>query len=167
MKATFVRRFGNFSGSGEIEAVAVDDELGFVYYADEGAGIHKWHADPDAAGADRELALFGTTGFQRDREGIGIYTGEGGRGFILVVDQLPGSSVVHVYRREGEAGRPHDHSREIATLATGADGTDGLDVVSSALGSEFPDGLMVMMNSTSKNFLLFPWRDLHRFLDSK
>src|SRR4029079_12160716 len=164
---TSVRRFGNFSGSGEIEAVAVDDELGFVYYADEGAGIHKWHADPDAAGADRELALFGTTGFQRDREGIGIYTGEGGRGFILVVDQLPGSSVVHVYRRERDAGRAHEHSREIATLATGADGTDGLDVVSSALGSEFPDGLMVMMNSTSKNFLLFAWRDLHRFLDSK
>ena len=45
VKATFVRRFGTFSGSGEIEAVAVDDELGYVYYADEAAGIHKWLAD--------------------------------------------------------------------------------------------------------------------------
>jgi len=166
VKATFVRRFGNFSGSGEIEAVAVDDELGFVYYADEAAGIHKWHADPDAAGADRELALFGTSGFQRDREGIGIYAATGGRGFILVVDQIPGGSIVHVYRREGEPGRPHDHTREVATLATGADATDGLDVTSSALGKEFPDGLLVMMNSSSKNFLLFPWRDLQRFLGS-
>lgn len=41
--ARFVRRFGDFSGSKEIEAVAVDDELGYVYYADEDMGIHKWH----------------------------------------------------------------------------------------------------------------------------
>jgi len=27
VKATFVRRFGDFSGSGEIEAIAVDDAL--------------------------------------------------------------------------------------------------------------------------------------------
>src|SRR4029453_16679176 len=50
VKATFVRRFGTFSGSGEIEAVAVDDELGYVYYADEAAGIHKWLANPETAG---------------------------------------------------------------------------------------------------------------------
>jgi hypothetical protein len=40
-RALNVRRFGDFSGIGEIEAVTVDDELGFVYYADEAAGIHK------------------------------------------------------------------------------------------------------------------------------
>ena len=72
VKATFVRRFGDFSGSGEIEAIAVDDELGYVYYADEVAGIHKWLADPDAPGANRELTLFGTTGYKQDREGLGI-----------------------------------------------------------------------------------------------
>ena len=76
--ATFVRRFGAFSGVGEIEAIVVDDELGYVYYADESAGIHKWHADPDAPGAERELALFGTTGYQQDREGLGIYAMPGG-----------------------------------------------------------------------------------------
>ena len=39
VKAMYVRRFGLFSGVGEIEAVAVDDELGYVYYADEVSGI--------------------------------------------------------------------------------------------------------------------------------
>ena len=165
VKATLVRRFGSFSGSGEIEAIAVDDELGYVYYADEAAGVHKWHADPDAAEADRELALFGTAGFQHDREGIGIYGTAGGGGYIVVVDQIPGGSIVHLYRREGEAGKPHDHSREIATLATGADATDGLDVTSSPLGADFPDGLLVMMNSASRNFLLFRWRDVAAALD--
>ena len=67
-----VREFGQFSGTGEIEAVAVDDELGYVYYSDEGAGVHKYHADPDAPKADEELALFATSGFTEDREGISI-----------------------------------------------------------------------------------------------
>ena len=33
--------------TGEIEAVVVDDALGYVYYSDEQHGIRKYHADPD------------------------------------------------------------------------------------------------------------------------
>jgi 3-phytase len=160
VKATFVRRFGTFSGSGEIEAVAVDDELGYVYYADEVAGIHKWLADPDAPGADRELALFATAGYRQDREGIGIYALPDGKGYIVSVDQLPGESVFHVYKREGEPGRPHDHSTVVLSFTGGADGTDGLDVTSASLGAGFPDGLMVAMNSRPRNFLLYRWHDV-------
>jgi len=160
MKATFVRRFGSFSGAGEIEAIAVDDELGYVYYADEGTGIHKWLADPDAPGANRELALFATTGYEQDREGIGIYALPDGKGYIVSVDQLPEESVFHVYRREGEPGRPHDHSRVLLSFKGGADGTDGLDLTSAPLGPEFPDGMMIAMNSASRNFLMFRWRDI-------
>jgi len=58
VKAEKVREFGRFSGTTEIEAVAVDDALGYIYYADEGDGIHKYHADPDHPDAARELAHF-------------------------------------------------------------------------------------------------------------
>ena len=75
--------------------------------SDEGAGIHKYLADPDAPGADRELARFGTSGYRRDREGIGIYTLRDGQGYIVTVDQSPGDSVIHVYRRGDEPGRRH------------------------------------------------------------
>jgi 3-phytase len=158
--ATFVRRFGTFSGTGEIEAIAVDDELGYVYYADEVAGIHKWHADPDAPGADQQLALFATSGYRQDREGIGIYSLPGGTGYIVSVDQLPGESILHVYKREGEPGRPHDHSKVLLSFKGGADGTDGLDVSSAPLGPDFPDGLVIAMNSSARNFLLYRWHDI-------
>jgi 3-phytase len=160
VKATLVRRFGSFSGIGEIEAIAVDDELGYVYYADEGLGIHKWHADPDAPDAHRELALFGTTGYTQDREGLGIYVLPDGKGYIVSVDQLPGDSIFHVYRREGEPGNPHDHSKQLLAFKGGADGTDGLDVSSASLGPDFPTGVLVAMNSRSRNFLLFRWTDI-------
>lgn len=160
VKATFVRRFGSFGGLTEIEAIAVDDELGFVYYADEASGIHKWHADPDHPAAGRECALFATRGYQQDREGIGIYAFPDGTGYIVSVDQLPGESIFHVYKREGEPGNPHDHSQELKMFRGGADGTDGLDLTSSNLGPDFPGGLMVAVNSGARNFLLFRWADI-------
>lgn len=110
VKGTKVREFGRFSGTGEVEAITVDDAVGYVYYADEGDGIHKWHADPDHPMATRELAHFGRKGFKADREGIAIYARPDGTGYLLCTDQLPGTSEYRVYRREGKAGRPHDHS---------------------------------------------------------
>ena len=79
VRAVKVREFGRWSGKGEIEAVAVDDSLGYVYYADELVGVRKYAADPDAPEADQELALFGARGFKDDREGIAIYAMPGGR----------------------------------------------------------------------------------------
>lgn len=157
-----VRRFGGFSGlgeapgvSGEIEAIAVDDELGFVYYADERFGIRKWHADPEHPEASRELAVFGGDAYDGDREGLAIYTQPGGRGYLVSVDQLAGSSRLHLYPREGSAGNPHLHPR-LAVVPTSADDSDGIEATSTPLPG-FPRGLLVMMNSGSRNFLVFPW----------
>jgi 3-phytase len=163
---TFVRRFGHFSrigaepgDIGEIEALAVDDELGYVYAADERFGIRKYHADPDHPDAARELAVFGRDGYQQDREGIGVYTSSGGAGFIVSVDQIPGGSRLRFYRREGTAGDPHDHSEIVREVTTASDGTDGLDVVSTPL-PEFPRGFAVLMNSAGRNFHIYRWEDL-------
>lgn len=160
VEATFVRYFGRFSGVGEIEAVAVDDELGYIYYADEGDGIHKYHADPDHPSAATELAHFGREGFRGDREGIAIYTRADGAGYLVCTDQLPHNSAYHVFRREGEPGRPHDHSQTLKVVRGGADSTDGLEITSAPLGPAFPMGLMVAMNSKDRNFLLFRWEDV-------
>ena len=163
--ATFVRRFGRFSSStvrqeNEIEAVVVDDALGYVYYADEADGIHKWHADPDHPDAARELAHFGRGGFRGDREGIAIYALKDGTGYIVCTDQLEGDSEYHVYPREGAQGNPHDHSREVAVFRGRADATDGLEISSAALGSTLPHGVMIAMNSGPMNFLVFRWEDI-------
>jgi 3-phytase len=160
VKGTKVREFGTFSGSGEIEAIAVDDALGYVYYADEGNGIHKWHADPDHPDAHRELAHFGKTEFQQDREGIAIYARPDGTGFIICTDQLEGNSRYLLFRREGTAGNPHDHEQLLGVVAGGADSTDGIEVTSAALGPDFPNGLLVAMNSGARNFLIYRWEDV-------
>jgi 3-phytase len=159
---TLVRRFGNFSGvkagAGEIEAIAVDDEAGVVYYADERFGIRKWAADPDSPDAGRELGVFGTDGYLGDREGLAIYAAPGGGGYIVSSDQVPRGTRLHVYARSGDAGDPHRH-RRLAILDTGADDTDGIDVAPAPLG-RYPAGLLVMMSSGPRVFLLYDWGEL-------
>ncbi len=158
--ATMVRRFGNFSGAGEIESIVVDDELGYVYCSDEGDGLHKWYADPDHPDADRELAHFGMSDYVADREGLALYTLDDERGYLISTDQVPGASRFFVYRREGSASSPHDHDEVVAVLETTADATDGLEVSSADFGDAFPHGLMVAMNGGPKNFMLFDWGDV-------
>jgi 3-phytase len=160
VKAAKVREFGTFSGSGEIEAITVDDELGHVFYADEGNGIHKWHADPDHPQAGSELAHFGRDGFRGDREGIAVYALAKGAGYILCTDQLDGNSEYRIFRREGKPGNPHDHSELVSVFRGHADSTDGLEATSAKVGPRFPHGLVIAMNSGGRNFLVYDWADI-------
>jgi 3-phytase len=160
VNAVKVRTFGNLIEGMDTEAVAVDDELGYVYYAEEDQAIHKWHADPDHPDAKQELATFATEGWTGDREGIGIYAHPDGTGYIVCTDQIEGSSRYTLFRREGESGKPHDHSQPVQVLIGGADDTDGIETISASLGSRFPQGVLIAMNSKGKNFLIYDWRDI-------
>lgn len=154
VKATVVRKFGAYSGKKEIESIAVDNELGYVYYSDEQTGVRKYYADPDSSG--RELALFARDGFKEDNEGISIYKTGPKTGYILVSDQ--GANQFHFFPREGTPGKPHDHPR-LRVVRVAAQSSDGSDVTSLPLGPKFPHGLFVAM-SEGKVFHLYRWEDL-------
>ncbi len=161
VKFTKVREFGEWSGlndqgDGEIEAVAVDDELGYVYYSDELFGIHKYHADPDAPDANKELAVFGQDGFAEDREGISIYKINDGTGYILVSDQQ--ANKFRVFTREGAPENPHEH-KLIKVVNVSTNDSDGSEVTNAQLSDVFPKGLFVAM-SDNKTFQLYSWSDI-------
>lgn len=153
---TRVRAFGRFSGKKEIEAITVDHQLGYIYYSDETVGIRKYHADPEHPEAEQELALFATTGFVQDHEGLAIYPTSDSTGYLLASDQQ--GQRLQVFRREGGPNGAHDH-QILATIPVSARETDGLDVTATPLLPRFPKGLLVMM-STDKTFHLFDWRDV-------
>lgn len=159
VRMTLVRQFGAYSGRKEIEAIAVDAEAGFVYCSDETFGVRKYAADPDTADAGRELAVFGTTGFAGDHEGISTYRQPGGAGFILVSDQQ--AHRFQVFRREGAPGRPHEH-RLVGTVAVAALESDGSETTAVELPG-FPGGLVVAM-STDRTFHFYAWEDFARAL---
>ncbi|RAJ11131.1 3-phytase [Chitinophaga skermanii] len=153
VKATVVRKFGHYSGKKEIESIAVDAELGYVYYSDEQFGVHQYYADP--AKGNEELSVFAKEGFTEDHEGISIYKLTDTTGYIIVSDQ--GANKFHIFRREGEPGKPFEHPL-LKVVKVQANKSDGSEVTSLALPG-FPKGLFVAM-SDNKTFEFYRWEDI-------
>ena len=167
--ATLVRRFGLFSGGGEIEAIAVDQELGYVYYSDERYAVRKYHADPDDGddeialiGRNEDLEAAGSVPFLRDREGMAIYSTGPGTGYILVSDQH--ALRLQVYPREGVGIDLHHHP-QLAAIPVSSVLTDGIEATSLSLSPEFPQGMLVMM-SEDRSFHLYRWEDIQARIDA-
>tara|TARA_A100000171_G_scaffold52524_1_gene71315 strand:- start:7702 stop:8775 length:1074 start_codon:yes stop_codon:yes gene_type:complete len=154
VKATLVRKFGSFSGVKEIEAIAVDNELGFVYYSDENVGIRKYHANPEMG--NEELALFGTTDFLDDNEGISIYDAGNGKGFILVSDQQ--ANQFKIYSREGTSVNPHQHEL-LKTIKVSTNESDGSEITNVMLNDTFKHGIFVAM-SDNRTFQYYRVEDI-------
>jgi 3-phytase len=149
-----VRSFGAYSAKKEIESVAVDDELGFVYYSDERFGTRRYYADPKAG--NQELALFNQEGFEADHEGIALWTRPGGKGYLICTDQIAGDSIYHLYDRRTLI--------PLGKFRGEVDETDGLDATSADLGRDFPQGLVIAMNSKGRNFAVWDWRKIAKTL---
>lgn len=154
VKASFVRKFGEYSGKKEIEAIAVDNELGYIYYSDEQYGVRQYFADP--AKGNKQLSLFATTGFKQDHEGISIYKLTDTTGYIMVSDQ--GANRFQIFSREGTAKNPYEH-RLLKVVNVSAQESDGSDVVNVPLNDTFKHGLFVVM-STDKTFHYYRWEDI-------
>ncbi|MFH0988643.1 MAG: phytase [bacterium] len=156
VKGTKVRAFGTYSGKKEIESVAVDDKLGYVYYSDEQTSIRKYYADPDAKDANKELAAISTADYLEDSEGISIYEVNDGTGYILVSNQS--ANKFHIYTREGEPGNPHNH-KLVKIVDVSTNNSDGSDVTNIPVNDKFPGGLFVAM-SDDKTFHYYSWNDI-------
>ncbi len=160
VKADLVRKFGNYSGKKEIEAIMVDNELGYVYYADETSGIRKYYADPKKG--NEELAFFGQKDFKRDHEGIALYKTSEKQGYILISDQQ--ANRFAVYAREGNTNA-HDH-KMIASIPFSSVECDGADAVNFNFGTPFSKGIFVAM-SNGKVFQFYDWDVIQREIDKQ
>ncbi|MGB7394357.1 MAG: phytase [Pricia sp.] len=137
-----VRKFGKFSGQKEIEAIAVDDENGWVYYADEGVCIRKYHAEPGEG--DAEVSCFGGDYFLDDIEGIALAAYPNDEGYLIVSNQQQGE--FNIFSRK-------DNSFIKAVNLT-TNESDGCEAVTVPLNPTFPNGLFVAMND-EKNFYFY------------
>lgn len=150
-----VRKFGKYSGLKEIESIAIDDEMGYIYYSDEQFGVHKYYADP--AKGNEELVVFGKGDFKSDVEGISIYPTSKRKGYILVSNQQ--NDTFNVYLREDQSkGR-------IAEIPVSTLESDGSEVTNVNLGPKFPKGVFVAM-SNGRVFHFYDWRMVEKAIKS-
>jgi 3-phytase len=157
----FIRRVGSFSGvsadgEGEIEALVSDPQKGRLYFADEKAGLKSIAADPTSKPGE---IIFGKDLYRGDREGLAVVTLDRQR-VLLSSDQIEGGSKIVVWDIGGRT------PRRIATLDTPSDTTDGIEAKAQSFGPEFPEGILVMMNSKDKNFNIFNLAEVKRGLQA-
>ncbi len=99
-----------------------------------------------------------------DVEGLAIYYGDDGAGYLVASNQ--GADSYTLYERAGE-NRFIGIFHVVADDVTGIDGsseTDGVDVSSAYLGPDFPGGVFVAQDGRNitpeerQNFKLVPWQ---------
>jgi 3-phytase len=149
----------------QAEGCVADDDTGSLYVAEEGGGFFKYSAKPDGGATRKEIdRVDSPNGLKADIEGVSIWRGKEGRGFLVLSNQ--GADSYAVYRREGDnafVGIFH----VVADAFRGIDGvseTDGLDVSSAPLGPRYPDGMMVVQDGRNlsprerQNYKFVSWR---------
>ncbi|MCI0381909.1 MAG: phytase [Chlamydiae bacterium] len=151
IKGTFIRSFGQESIQNIVEGMCADDDLGYIYLADEKYAILKFFADPK-----KEATLIHSfaheDGIIGDREGVALYTCEGEKGYLLLSSQ--GNSTLKVYERGGM-------NNFVKTIEKrGSSDTDGLAATSCAIPPEFPFGFVVCHNDKKKNFVIYSWEEI-------
>lgn len=132
----------------QAEGMVTDREFGFLYVAGETEyGILKFNAEPDGGNTFTELHSIDNDFLKPDVEGLAIYYGGNGAGYLLVSSQ--GNSTYAVFRRDGD-------NEYIGSFAIGdvldidqANESDGLDVINVPLGDRFPFGLLVVQDGAN------------------
>ena len=140
------------------EGCVADDDLAYLYVAEEAVGIWKYEAEPGGGSSRVPVDQVGST-LEADVEGLTIYYGPDGAGYLIASSQ--GSGQYATYNRTGD--NEHVSNFQIVDSASvdGTSSTDGIDVMSAPLGAGFPNGLFVAQDgdndSGNQNFKLVPW----------
>lgn len=154
-------RVRTFDVGTDCEGCAADDELGYVYIAEETTALWRYGAEP-GAGTTR-VAVDTTSGhLTADIEGIAVYYAAGGKGYLIASSQ--GDNTFVAYDRRP----PHSFLFNFEVVSAGSiDGVtdcDGCEVMNLGLGSAFPNGVFVVQDGTNtggnQNFKLIDWKDI-------
>ncbi|MBE9200382.1 MULTISPECIES: phytase [unclassified Nodularia (in: cyanobacteria)] len=161
----------------QTEGMVADQETGFLYIGQENVGIWKFQAEPDGGTTGKlidQVKELGGSNLIADVEGLTIYYGANGTGYLLASSQ--GDNTFAVYNRQG-------NNEYLGRFAVGNNGaidsvqeSDGADVINVSLGANFPYGLFVTQdgnNDPSKlveddgelenvnaNFKFVPWENI-------
>lgn len=165
LTAEFCRRF--LVGS-DTEGLVADNELGWLYAAEENVGIWKYAAEPDAD-TERKLVasvkIFGR--LNNDVEGLALIRSGPETGYLIASCQ--GSDSFVILSREGDNEylcRFRIKESEQTDEVTHTDGIDGTPV---PLGPLFPEGVFVAQDdengSENQNFKLVPWQRIRDLMD--
>ncbi len=156
-----------FNVGSQVEGCVADDQAGVLYIGEERVAVWRYGAEPaSASDPSARVRVAGLDRFAPDAEGLAIYHGKGGAGYLIVSSQ--GDDTFRIFARGFTAGEPNAYVGAFSIAAGAVDevtGTDGIEVASLPLGPGFPDGLVVVQddlntvpgNTGNQNFKFVSW----------
>ena len=152
----------SFDVGTQTEGMVADDRYGDLYIGEENVGIWKYGAEPGDGTARVQVDTCGGGNLVADVEGLAILQTTDGEGYLLASSQ--GDNTFAVYERTGN----NDYLKQFWLVAGGGidsvGDTDGIEVISTALGTAFPQGLFVAQDGSNpganQNFKLAAWDDI-------
>jgi 3-phytase len=147
-----------FKVPSKTEGAVADDELGFLYVAEERRGIWKFPAEPGAEPIGKLIARVGEHGLHADVEGLTLYTARNGKGYLIASSQ--GNNTFKVYAREKDNAFVCTIDPAKGKIDDVSD-TDGITVTNRPTSPTFSKGLFIVQDGANKhghqNFKLYRW----------
>ncbi|MWC27662.1 phytase [Paenibacillus sp. MMS18-CY102] len=156
-----------FKLASQSEGLVADDEYGTMYIAEEDYAIYKYAAEP--TGGVKPLSTVDIADGRRlqdDIEGLTIYYGADGRGYLIASSQ--GSDSYAIYDRQGSNKYITSFKIKAGEKIDGTSVTDGIDVLGFGLGEQFPYGIFVAQDDSNmegnkelnQNFKVVAWEQI-------
>ncbi len=167
-EATKVRQFGVETNA---EGCVVDDYHQKLYVSEEKKGIWKFDADTKGSYTEQVVELDWLDPLKSDLEGITLYDGGKGDGYLIVSSQ--GNSRFAVYDRRNNQFINVFEIRDGMDI-DGTSYSDGIDAISSDMGPGFPLGFFIVQDNANttregerqnQNFKIVDWRQIKKLLE--
>lgn len=162
-------RVREFALPSQPEGCVADDKNNRLFVGEEAAGVWLTSISADNA-PDPKLIIEVDENLVADVEGMSIYHGTE-TSYLVISSQGDDSYVLYSSEAPYEYVGRFNIAMNAAAGIDGASETDGLDVTSAALGSAYPDGLLVVqdgrnvMPAENQNYKLVSWSDVARELN--
>ncbi len=160
-------RVRSFDVGGQSEGMVADDELHFLYVAEEDMGIWKYGAKPTDGQARTKVALVGENkALKDDIEGLTLYYGVQGSGYLIASSQ--GNNSYALFGRTGANAYLGSFRIKPSGNLGGTKETDGIDVSHRSFSPECPNGVFIAQDGKNgkrpQNFKLVDWREIEKGL---
>ncbi len=132
----------------QVEGMVVDRETGYLYVGQEEFGIWKYSAEPNDSNEPTLVDAVEGGNIKADVEGLTIYYGEDGNGYLLASSQ--GDNTLAIYDRAGSNSYLGNFAVE------GVEESDGADISNVPLGDNYPAGLLVVQDASNTPQVVFP-----------
>ncbi|MDX2114101.1 MAG: phytase [Planctomycetota bacterium] len=154
------RRLRTIPFATQTEGIVADETHGQLYVGEEDVGIWAVSLDPRDESLARLVRAVGPgTGLTADVEGLAVYHGARGEGYLVASSQ--GDNSFAVFKRRPPNTYLGSFTIVPARGIDGAEDTDGIAISSEFLGPEFRSGAMVVQDGMNgpdnQNFKIVPW----------